>query len=69
MATGYAGDDRSVRLQLAALQKQVTVLRAALARQLEISGRERLAKELAVRSRDEALRQCVRTHLPPLAPR
>jgi hypothetical protein len=62
--TLYAGDDRGLRLQLSTLQKENAVLRASLSRQLEISAAERRAREAAERSREEALRACVRARLP-----
>jgi len=57
-----------LRTQLAETERQVEQLRAALRRQLEISGAERRARELAERSREEALRQCARARLPALEP-
>jgi hypothetical protein len=59
----YNGDDRPLAARLREAERENRVLRQSLARQLEISSVERKARELAERSRDEALRACARARM------
>jgi hypothetical protein len=54
----------ALREALQASELRCAALQASLARQLAIASAERRARELAERSRMEALRACVRARLP-----